>query len=106
MLYSKAIWTELLNKCGCNWIGLRWNDLIDWISIHWKGNSPSTVTKKLCLAVAVYFIWRERNCRIFKSARRPNAEVTWTIIDTIRSRFCSIKFEGLASNCYELECQL
>ncbi|KAI9156980.1 hypothetical protein LWI28_015025 [Acer negundo] len=33
-LYSKDIWTQLLNKCGCTWIGLSWNDLIDWISIH------------------------------------------------------------------------
>ena len=92
-LYSKAIWTHLLNKCGCTWIGLSWNDLIDWVSIHWKGNSPSTVTKKLCLAVAVYFIWREGNCRIFESSRRPNAEVTRTIIDTIRSRLCSINLK-------------
>ena len=92
-LYSKAIWTQLLNMCGCTWIGLSWNDFIDWISIHWKGNSPSTVTKKLCLAVAVYFIWRERNCRIFKSTRRLNAEVARTIIDIIRSRLCSINLK-------------
>ncbi|KAK2652810.1 hypothetical protein Ddye_012666 [Dipteronia dyeriana] len=56
--YSKAIWTQLLNKCGCLGIHLSWNDFIDWVSIHWKGSSPSVVTKKLYLAAAVYFIWR------------------------------------------------
>ncbi|KAK3204712.1 hypothetical protein Dsin_018758 [Dipteronia sinensis] len=50
-LYSKPIWTQLLNKCGCLWIGLSWNDFIEWVSIHWKGNSPSTKTKSLCLAL-------------------------------------------------------
>ncbi|KAK2649163.1 hypothetical protein Ddye_016652 [Dipteronia dyeriana] len=47
--YSKAIWTQLLNKCGCLGIHLSWNDLIDWVSVHWKRSSPSVVTKNFIL---------------------------------------------------------
>ena len=100
--YSKAIWTQLLNKCGCPWSGLSWYDFIEWESFHWKGNSPSMVTKNLCLAVAVYCIWRERNYRFFKSSRKLNVEVAWSIIDTICCWLSSINLKDwplLALNC-------
>ncbi|KAK2638081.1 hypothetical protein Ddye_025876 [Dipteronia dyeriana] len=64
-LFSRAIWTQLLNYCGTHWIGLCWNDFIAWASTHWRGNTPVIVAKKLCLGAAVYHIWRKRTCHIF-----------------------------------------
>ncbi|KAK3226007.1 hypothetical protein Dsin_005869 [Dipteronia sinensis] len=65
-LFSRAIWTQFMNICGSPWNGLCWNAFTDWASTHWRGNSPAIVANKLCLGVAVYHIWRERNCRIFE----------------------------------------
>ncbi|KAK3221782.1 hypothetical protein Dsin_008807 [Dipteronia sinensis] len=65
-LFSRAIWTQLLNIGGSPLNGLSWNSFIDSASTHWRGNSPTIVVNKLCLGVAVYHIWRERNCCIFE----------------------------------------
>ncbi|KAK2653267.1 hypothetical protein Ddye_013123 [Dipteronia dyeriana] len=56
-LFSRAIWTQLLNYNGTHWISLSWNDFTAWASTHWRGNTHVIVAKKLCLGAAVYHIW-------------------------------------------------
>ncbi|KAK2653221.1 hypothetical protein Ddye_013077 [Dipteronia dyeriana] len=92
-LFSRAIWTQLLNYCGTHWIGLCWNDFIAWASTHWRGNTSVIVAKKLCLGAAVYHIWRERNCCIFEGTKRTSSIVARSIIDTIRYRLSSINLK-------------
>ena len=91
--YSKVIWSHLKDMCGRPWNGQRWPSFIAWASQRWRGKSPSIVVKKLCLAVAVYSIWRERNNRIFGSPHKTSMVVTRSIIDTIRSRLLSINLK-------------
>ena len=55
-LFSRAVWTQLMNICGSPWRGLCWNAFIDWASTNWRGNSPTIVANKLW--VVVYHIWR------------------------------------------------
>ncbi|KAK3221991.1 hypothetical protein Dsin_009016 [Dipteronia sinensis] len=92
-LFRRAIWTQLMNYCGSPWNGLCWNDFIAWASTHWKGNTHIIVAKKLCFGAAVYHIWRERNCRIFKGTQRTNLVDARSIIDTIRCRLSSINLK-------------
>ncbi|KAK3204762.1 hypothetical protein Dsin_018808 [Dipteronia sinensis] len=93
-LCSRASWTQLLNYCGSPWNGLCWNDFIIWASTHWRGNTPIIVAMKLCLGVAVYRIWKERNCCIFEGTKRTSLVVALSIIDTIRCRLSSINLKG------------
>ncbi|KAK3229947.1 hypothetical protein Dsin_001828 [Dipteronia sinensis] len=88
-LFSRAIWTQLLNIGGNPWNGLCWNAFTDWASTYWGGNSPTIVANKFCLGVAVYHIWRERNCQIFESTQKTTSVVARFIIDTIR---CQLSF--------------
>ncbi|KAK2658645.1 hypothetical protein Ddye_005178 [Dipteronia dyeriana] len=92
-LFSRAIWTQLLNYCRTHWIGLCWNDFIAWVSTYWRGNTHVIVAKKLCLGVAVYHIWRERNCRIFKGTKQTSSVVARSIIDTICCRLSFINLK-------------
>ncbi|KAK2652942.1 hypothetical protein Ddye_012798 [Dipteronia dyeriana] len=92
-LFSRAIWTQLMNYYGTHWIGLCWNDFIAWASTHWRGNTPVIVAKKLCLGAAIYHIWRECNCHIFEGTKQTSLVVARSIIDTIRCRLSSINLK-------------
>ncbi|KAK3193367.1 hypothetical protein Dsin_024677 [Dipteronia sinensis] len=92
-LFSRAIWTQLLNYYGSPWNGLCWNDFIAWASAYWRGNTHIIVAKKLCLGATVYHIWKEHNCRIFKGIQRTSSLVACSIIDTIRCRLSSINLK-------------
>ncbi|KAI9156675.1 hypothetical protein LWI28_010401 [Acer negundo] len=96
--FSRAIWTQLLNYCGSPWNGLGWNAFIAWASAHWRGDTPIIVTKKLCLVVAVYHIWRERNCRIFEGTKKSSSVVVRTIIR------CRLSSKGSPAYYFELDC--
>ncbi|KAK3221962.1 hypothetical protein Dsin_008987 [Dipteronia sinensis] len=93
-LFSRAIWTQLMNICGSPWNGLCWNAFIDWASTHWRGNSPTIVANKLCPGVAVYHIWRERNFSIFEGTQKTSSVVARSIIDTIRCRLSSFNLKN------------
>ncbi|KAK3225726.1 hypothetical protein Dsin_005588 [Dipteronia sinensis] len=92
-LFNRAIWTQILKYYGFPWNSLWWNDFIIWASTHWRGNTPIIVAKKLCLGVAVYHIWRERNCRIFEGTQRTSLVVARSIITTIGCRLSSINLK-------------
>ncbi|KAK3184855.1 hypothetical protein Dsin_032141 [Dipteronia sinensis] len=59
-----------------------------------EGISPAIVANKLCLGVAVYHIWRERNCRIFEGTQKTSLVVARSIIDTIRCRLSSFNLKN------------
>ncbi|XP_059627135.1 uncharacterized protein LOC132269932 [Cornus florida] len=65
-----------------------WNDLINWASHHWKGNSQfhSNSVSKLSLAALVYNIWIERNNRIFQKKYQSAKSILHITLDSIRSK--------------------
>ncbi|CAB4263971.1 unnamed protein product [Prunus armeniaca] len=69
--YSEAIWRQIIRKCRVVGIPHSWHLLIPWASSSWNGKSARSVVKRLCLAASVYFIWKDRNCRIFINSFCP-----------------------------------
>ena len=47
--------------------------------------------KKLCLAATVYYIWQERNSRLFTGQKRSAEEMFKTICDEVKAKMVSIK---------------
>ncbi|GKE77211.1 hypothetical protein Tco_1543331 [Tanacetum coccineum] len=58
-----------------------------------KGNGKNNiwvVIQKLSFAAAVYYIWQERNMRIFNNHSRDANELTDILFDEIRARMMTI----------------
>ncbi|GKD76048.1 mediator of RNA polymerase II transcription subunit 1 like protein, partial [Tanacetum coccineum] len=47
--------------------------------------------RRICLCTAVYFVWQERNARIFRGEVRTVDDLFSTIIDTIKTRVVKFK---------------
>ncbi|KAJ6707173.1 hypothetical protein OIU85_027518 [Salix viminalis] len=64
--YSKRVWDSINEKADLHWPSLPWNHLIQWAAsnIHHKKNTMSMIAR-LIMAASVYFIWQERNRRVF-----------------------------------------
>ncbi|GJZ36395.1 uncharacterized WD repeat-containing protein-like protein isoform X1, partial [Tanacetum coccineum] len=56
----------------------------------WKKICDMAKLRKLCLAVSVYFIWQERNKRLFNSCRRDEEDLFKTICEELRAKMVSI----------------
>lgn len=99
--YSEAIWRQIIRKCRVVGIPHSWHLLIPWASSSWNGKSARSVVKRLCLAASVYFIWKERNCRISETLFAPycNNQVSFSVM----RRLCSIGFRTSLANAFLME---
>ena len=61
------------------------------MSIETTGGDVWEIIKKLCLAATVYYIWQERNSRIFTSQKRSADEMFKTICEEIKAKMVSIR---------------
>ncbi|GJY15597.1 putative nucleotidyltransferase, ribonuclease H [Tanacetum coccineum] len=64
--YSKAIWLNLQGKMNCTINTQSWKDIVDLIAEKPCLNSIWSIIRRLSFGVVIYFLWQERNLRIFK----------------------------------------
>ncbi|KAE8735594.1 hypothetical protein F3Y22_tig00000340pilonHSYRG00720 [Hibiscus syriacus] len=91
--YAVGVWHAILHACALNLGPLCWNDLVCWLLLNLKGKSLLVHILKLAWYGFIYFIWEERNHRLFRGKTRS--------IDTIVSRIkeaVSIKMYGCRMN--------
>nr|GEW65622.1 hypothetical protein [Tanacetum cinerariifolium] len=76
-----------------NGIGPLWDDIADWIkSLSSKGSVVSIVAT-LVLAATTYYIWQERNLRLFKNQSRSIAQVCDIIVYNVRLKMLTYRFK-------------
>ncbi|GKA98534.1 RNA-directed DNA polymerase, eukaryota, reverse transcriptase zinc-binding domain protein, partial [Tanacetum coccineum] len=56
-------------------------------------NTLWSIIQRLVFGAAVYFIWQERNFRLFRSVERPADKVFDIIVDTVRLRLLGLKIK-------------
>ncbi|GJS78395.1 hypothetical protein Tco_0728276 [Tanacetum coccineum] len=66
-------------------------------------NNIRSVVRKFVLSTCVYFIWRERNVRIFTSEKKDANRLSKEIEESVRVQLMNIKFSGTIA---ERKCSL
>lgn len=69
-----------------------WEDLVDKASNLCRGKSILSIVNKLFIGVVVYFIWQERNGRLFQNLRRSPRQVKGVIEESIRLKMMGMRF--------------
>ena len=89
--YSQKIWGKILQKLQMDCHKLEWNDIIRKFAECYNGKNIDSIVRRLCLAASVYYVWQERNKRLFSMEKRNEEEVYSLICDTVRLRLMSLK---------------
>ena len=71
LIREHSFW-EIPIPSSCSWT---------WRKLLRRGNSLSMEIRKLSVAVVVYVLWRERNCRFHNNTTRRTEEITASAID-------------------------
>ena len=96
---TAQIWEAVLHKGGIRIPTLPWNALWEWMASNWKGSSLHTKISKLCLAVSVYWIWKERNTRFHSSVSRRVDAIVHSIFEQVRLKGASyVRVKDTISN--------
>ncbi|XP_071740578.1 uncharacterized protein [Rutidosis leptorrhynchoides] len=70
-----------------------WRIVCSWLSHSATRNSVNIVVAKLMFGAVVYFIWQERNNRIFKKSHETEVKLFDDIFGTVRLKLLSLKFK-------------
>lgn len=60
-------------------------------------NIAWNIIGKLVLSVSIYFVWQERNIRLYKKGSRPPDQVATLIKSMVRLKIMSIHFKNQLS---------
>ena len=89
--YSSQIWRSIALKGGFYTPNVQWGNLVTWLSSNWKGKSLLVKSWKLCLAISVYHLWKERNSRLHSQRSLIVHEKEAVITEEVRIKLASLK---------------
>ncbi|CAI9261358.1 unnamed protein product [Lactuca saligna] len=89
--YSSLVWNMVKDKVGIISNSQGWETLIKEFQVLLKGKSIQDFISKIALAATVYFIWRERNCRLFRNGNSEERKIALNIFEEIRLKLIGLK---------------
>ncbi|XP_077228526.1 uncharacterized protein LOC143861488 [Tasmannia lanceolata] len=97
--YSAWIWKTLLRHFSVRKTPARTLDKNDeWIRLNSKSCSRYGTALRMAFCATIYFIWKERNCRVFENKKRHKQVVLTDILYTIRTKILHLNLDGNSSS--------
>nr|GEW15224.1 hypothetical protein [Tanacetum cinerariifolium] len=90
-VYSSKVWRFVHTLAGMESVSPRLKDIVDWLRPMAAKRTFKSIVGKLILAATAYFIWSERNNRLFNNVRRSLEELNDLIMVVVHFKlttFC------------------
>ncbi|GKA30820.1 putative RNA-directed DNA polymerase [Tanacetum coccineum] len=91
--FSNAVWSHMKSKAGLDRVSHDIYAIVDHIGGNASRKSTCIVIAKLVVAASAYFIWQERNWRLFKKTKRSTKQVIDCISSSVRLKLLSCGFK-------------
>ncbi|XP_059310242.1 uncharacterized protein LOC132061438 [Lycium ferocissimum] len=83
---SANIWSRILAWQGIKRTTGSWCQELAWALQSYKGNSATAEVYRICLAGTTYYIWQERNARVFQKKQRSVDSIVKQIVQDVHCR--------------------
>ncbi|XP_071712909.1 uncharacterized protein [Rutidosis leptorrhynchoides] len=91
--YSAQIWRRICSLVQIHMGSDDWKVCRDRLVPIAHRNYSAVVVAKLCYAASVYFIWQERNSRLFNGKRRSVEQMFELIRSNVRLKLMTVRFK-------------
>ncbi|GJR81101.1 RNA-directed DNA polymerase, eukaryota, reverse transcriptase zinc-binding domain protein [Tanacetum coccineum] len=88
--YAQKFWKQVCDMARMKFKNFSWDARLNEMSKGKNKHSVWEVIKKLCHAAAVYYIWQERNLRLFNNSKREATDLFGIMIEELRAKMVSI----------------
>ncbi|GJZ00797.1 hypothetical protein Tco_0518226 [Tanacetum coccineum] len=100
LFLPRYIWMHLKKFAGLSNSGYTFDSIMTLLLPVAKRKASKSTIGKLVIAAAAYFIWQERNRRLFKNTKRSAKDVIECVMSSVRMKLLSCHFkkskDGLA----------
>jgi len=84
--FTDSVWRSINTRAQLQWPHTSWQDLLQWASTHYRQQNDIThMIARLLLSTTVYFLWHERNNRVFSNQHRTGQTIVEEIYQLIRT---------------------
>ena len=94
--FSSRIWCAVRMLAGMDLVPPNLHDILSFLQPMAHRRTAKSVIGRLILAASSYFIWMERNNRLFKKVRRSSDELCDIIMVTVRLKLLTYRFKNTA----------
>jgi hypothetical protein len=91
--FSSQVWTRVCGMASIVSSSPNWNTVILAMIPDAKRKNVEVISSKLVLAAVSYFIWQERNNRLFNNTKRSIQQLCEVIWATVRLKLLSMRFK-------------
>ncbi|GJZ71489.1 reverse transcriptase domain, reverse transcriptase zinc-binding domain protein [Tanacetum coccineum] len=93
--FRPRFWLFLFDICvGMESVAPILEDIITWFLPIATKHSFNSIVGKLLFGAAAYYIWIERNNRLFKKSRRSPEEIRDLVVVTVRLKLVKLRFKN------------
>ena len=94
--FSSRIWCAVRMLAGMDLVPPNLHDILSFLQPMAHRRTAKSVIGRLILDASSYFIWMERNNRLFKKVRRSSDELRDIIMVTVRLKLLTYRFKNTA----------
>ncbi|GJX12117.1 hypothetical protein Tco_0201976 [Tanacetum coccineum] len=91
------VWLYIRHLANMEAVNPSLQDIITHLQPIARQRTTSSIVGKLLLAASSYYIWIERNNRLFKNAKRSPEELRDSIMVTVRLKLMTFRFKNTAN---------
>jgi hypothetical protein len=96
--YTGVVWVSICQRANMQWPCKPWTQFLHWAATYYnKKNDIDHMIARLMLSITVYFLWYERNNRVFTNNAQPYQTTTEFIFQQIRTHLATMDQVGTIS---------
>ncbi|GJU11842.1 hypothetical protein Tco_1134238 [Tanacetum coccineum] len=94
---SDPVWLKIRILCGMDSIDARMDGILAFLIPISKGRSVVSIIARVVVATTAYFLWKERNSRLFSKKILSIDNLVESICSTVRLKLVTFKFKKISS---------
>ncbi|XP_022042045.1 uncharacterized protein LOC110944706 [Helianthus annuus] len=91
-VFADQVWRKVKSMVNLESVDNTWQSLMVWVDQHSNSKKVDDIVCKLVVAATSYYIWQERNSRLFSSNQLTVVQVAEKIKSSVRLRLMGFKF--------------
>ncbi|GJW24475.1 putative gag-pol polyprotein [Tanacetum coccineum] len=95
--FSSQVWSKVRVLCGMDAIPPHLSDVVAFIVPLSKGKTVISIISRIVVAATSYYIWLERNGRLFKKKTSTPGQIVDVIFSTVRLKLVTFKFKKMST---------
>ncbi|KAK1424620.1 hypothetical protein QVD17_19953 [Tagetes erecta] len=91
--FANQVWKAIRVFTDMVQVDGKWEDIVQFFISRGEWKSISSIVDRLVLGAAAYYVWQERNARLFENDKRTPTQISNVILKTVRMRLLSIRMK-------------